>query len=40
MSARFIFNKREWNESRNIAIYLADFVLQEQAEDNLILAFS
>ena len=38
-------NKREWNNcfiknNREILLYLADFALQEQLEDNLMVAFS
>ena len=40
-----ISNKGEWNNcfiknNQEILLYLADFALQEQAEDNLMLAFS
>ena len=41
---RLISNKREWNNcciksSQEILLDLADFALQERAEDNLIIAF-
>ena len=40
-----IINKREWNNcfiknNQDMLLYLADFALQEQAEDNLTVAFS
>ena len=40
-----IFNKREWNNcfikiNQEMLLNHADFALQEQAEDNLIIVFS
>ena len=40
-----ISNKREWNNcfiknNQEILLYLDDFALQEQAEDNVMVAFS